>query len=150
MDPEAETELVERLRSEEGISYVPYEDTTGNSTVGVGHDLQSSPLPYGWSYPLTDDQVNQLLATDLQNVYHDLNNALPWWIDLNDPRQIVLCDMCFNMGLNRLLGFKNALAFMRQGNYANAASEMLRSAWADQVGQRAINLAHIMETGVLV
>lgn len=147
MNPDNEAQLVVELRRDEGVRYVPYRDTKGIPTVGVGHNLQAAPLPAGWTYPLTDDQVNQLLRIDLTNVFSDLNRDLPWWTDLNDVRQRVIANMMFNLGSNRLLGFKNTLAAMRQGRYDDAAAGMLNSAWANQVGERAQRLAQMMRTG---
>lgn len=147
MNPENEAQLVEELRFDEGVRYVPYRDTKDIPTVGVGHNLQAAPLPAGWSYPLTDAQVDQLLMQDLANVFSDLNRDLPWWTDLNDVRQRVIANMMFNLGSNKLLGFKNTLAAMRQGAYADAAKGMLNSAWASQVGARAQRLAQMMRTG---
>jgi lysozyme len=147
MSPENESLLIDELRFDEGVRYVPYRDTKGIPTVGVGHNLQASPLPAGWSYPLTDAQVDTLLQSDLQNVYADLNRSLPWWTDLNDVRQRVICNMCFNLGMSKLAGFKNTLAAMRQGRWDDAAQGMLNSAWATQVGARAKRLAKMMETG---
>jgi lysozyme len=147
MSPANEDLLVAELRRDEGVRYVPYRDTKDIPTVGVGHNLQASPLPAGWTYPLTDAQVDMLLAQDLANVYGDLNRDLPWWTDLNDVRQRVVCNMCFNLGMSRLTGFKNTLAAMRQGAYLDAASGMLNSAWASQVGARAQRLAQMMRTG---
>ena len=147
MDSDNEQLLIAELRRDEGVRYEPYRDTKGILTVGVGHNLEASPLPAGWTYPLSDAQVDQLLAQDLQEVYSDLTSALPWWLYLDDVRQRVICNMCFNLGIGKLLGFRNTLAFMRQGNYSAAADGMLNSAWASQVGRRAQRLASMMRTG---
>ena len=56
--------------------------------------------------------------------------------------------MCFNMGIDTLLEFKNTLSFMQAGDYNSAANGMLSSLWAKQVGLRADNLAVMMRTGV--
>lgn len=154
IDEENECQLVLELRRDEGVRYSPYLDSRGFETVGVGHNLVASPLPDGWKYPLTDDLVDVLLESDLMNVYSDLDSALPWWEDLNPVRQRVICNMDFNLGLTKLLGFTNTLAAMRQGRYADAANGMLNSAWASQVGVgtpanpgRALRLANMMRTG---
>lgn len=139
--------LIAELRRDEGVEYKPYKDTKGIDTTGVGHNLQASPLPAGWSYPLTDEQVNVLLTQDIQNVFADLDHNLPWWVDLNDVRQRVLANMAFNLGITKLLGFKNTLAAMRQGKYKDASSGMLNSAWASQVRGRAVRLADMMLRG---
>jgi lysozyme len=148
MNPDNIARLVEELRRDEGVRYTPYADTKGIPTVGVGHNLQACPLPDGWSYPLSDDQVNTLLERDLANVFSDLNRDLPWWVDLNDVRQRVICNMQFNLGSTRLLEFTKALTAMRQGRYQDAAAEMLKSAWAGQVKARATRLAQMMREGV--
>jgi lysozyme len=139
--------LISELRRDEGVEYKPYKDTMGVDTVGVGHNLQASPLPDGWSYPLTDEQVNVLLTQDIQAVFADLDHNLPWWVNLNDVRQRVLSNMAFNLGITKLLGFKNTLAAMRQGKYKDASSGMLNSAWASQVKGRAVRLADMMLRG---
>jgi lysozyme len=139
--------LISELRRDEGVEYNLYKDTKGIDTTGVGHNLQASPLPDGWSYPLTDEQVNVLLTQDIRNVFADLDHNLPWWVDLNDVRQRVLANMAFNLGITKLLGFKNTLAAMRQGKYKDASSGMLNSAWAAQVKGRAIRLADMMLRG---
>lgn len=145
MNPDNEALLIQELRRDEGVRYSPYNDTMGIPTVGVGHNLRASPLPDGWSYPLTDDQVDQLLSGDLQTVYDDLTSNLPWWVNLSDVRQRVVCNMCFNLGITRLLGFRNTLAFMRQGKYDDAAAGMKNSAWYSQVGERAVRLCYMMQ-----
>jgi lysozyme len=58
-----------------------------------------------------------------------------------------MVDMLFNLGLPKLLKFKNTLAAIRQGDYERAARGMLNSKWARQVGRRAKELAEMMRTG---
>jgi lysozyme len=56
--------------------------------------------------------------------------------------------MTFNMGIGRVLGFAAFLGALERGDYEMAAREMLASRWATQVGNRAVELAEIMRTGV--
>jgi lysozyme len=56
--------------------------------------------------------------------------------------------MAFNLGITKLLGFRNTLVAMRQGKYDAAADGMLASAWAAQVKGRAQRLADMMRKGV--
>ena len=148
MTPGNEAKLIEELRHDEGVRYWPYRDAVGVMTTGVGHNMEAHPLPPYCAFPLSDAMVDRLLADDLQSVYDDLNGNLPWWTDLSDVRQRVLCNMCFNLGIGKLLGFRNTLAFMRQGKYDAAADGMLKSAWASQVKGRATRLADMMRKGV--
>jgi lysozyme len=156
MNNENLQKLIAELRRDESVRYSPYNDTKGIPTVGVGHNLNAKPLPAAWKYPLNDTQVNSLLDDDLEDVFHDLDRNLPWWTELSDVRMLVLANLCFNMGINRLLGFKKALIAMRQGKFSIAADEMLDSKWArDDVGigtpdkpGRALRLADMMRKGV--
>lgn len=137
--------LIAELRRDEGVRYFPYIDSVGIQTVGVGHNMKALPLPAAWNFPLTDAQVNQLLASDLANVFKDLDHFLPWWRNLTYVRQRCIANMCFNLGITSLMGFKNTLASVQSGHYADAAKGMLASKWAAQVGDRAKRLAVMME-----
>ena len=60
---------------------------------------------------------------------------------------IGLIDICFNMGLPRLLKFEKSLTAMSIGDYDRAADEFLDSRWANQVGARAITITDMIRTG---
>ena len=139
--------LIAELRRDEAVRRNPYPDSEGIPTIGVGHNLEASPLPEGWAPPLSDEQIDQLLVSDLLSVFSGLDAHLGWWRMLTYPRQRVLANMAFNLGLPRLMGFKNAIRFMEQGAYADSAKEMLSSKWARQVGERADRLAKMMVQG---
>jgi lysozyme len=154
INPQNEMVLVDELRRDEAVRYTRYLDSKGIPTTGVGHNLQAKPLPAGWTYPLTDSQVDQLLENDLDDVYADLDRNLPWWRSLDDVRQRVIANMCFNMGISRLLGFVDTLAAARTADYSKAALEMLDSKWATDVGVgtpanpgRALRLSNMMRDG---
>lgn len=151
MNPTNLALLIAELRRDEGVRYVPYLDnaTPPNDTTGVGHNLNVSPLPAGWTYPLTDAQVDQLLTGDLNETFMELNTSLPWWTSLDDVRQRVVANMCFNMGIGTLLTFRNTLTDIKLGFYVAAAAGMRSSLWAKQVGARAQRLADAMATGVM-
>lgn len=151
MDAENLNLLISELRRDEGVRYTIYLDNSipPNQTVGVGHNCQASPLPAGWACPLTDGQVDQLLAGDLQITFASLDHALPWWRQMDPVRQRVIANMCFNLGITRLLGFHNTLLAMQRGSYAVAAAGMKASSWYSEVGARAQRLCQAMETGVM-
>lgn len=132
------------LRRDEGVRYEPYLDTVGIKTVGVGHNLKAVPLPAGWAYPLTDAQVNELLAADLKVVFDGLDARIPWWRNLAYPRQRALTNMAFQLGITGLMGFSNTLAAIQQGRYNAAASGMRASKWATQAPKRAERMIALM------
>lgn len=149
MDPTNLALLETELRRDEGIRYARYLDSLGIPSTGVGHNLLASPLPAGWTYPLNDAQVNQLLNGDIAETFHQLDTHLPWWRQLDEVRQRVIANMCFNMGIGTLLTFHNTLGAMQRGSYAVAAAGMKASKWSGQVGDRAQRLCKAMETGVM-
>jgi lysozyme len=50
------------------------------------------------------------------------------------------------MGIGGLLTFKNTLLLIKTGQYKKAADEMLKSLWAKQVGNRAIEDSNILKS----
>ena len=127
----------ELIREHEGYSEEVYFDTVGVPTGGYGHAfLPGSKLPQNiWE---------DIFQYDYSIAVHDYYS-----LDLNlDPvRRAVVVNMLFNLGLPKLLKFKNTLAAIRQGDYELAARGMLNSKWARQVGRRAKELAEMMRTG---
>jgi lysozyme len=144
--------LVVELNRDEGACPDVYFDNASppNPSIGIGHNLNASPLPAGFVPPLSQDQMNQLLVLDIQTkVINPLNKNLPWWSSLDSVRQRVLANLCFNMGIGGLLEFKNMLAAVQSENYQGAANELKCSKWYGEVGQRAVRLCQAMETGVM-
>lgn len=141
--------LEAELRRDEGVRYVVYLDSLGNPSTGVGHNLNASPLPASWIYPLTDAQVDALLSRDLDVTFDSLDHFMPWWRGLDEVRQRVIANMAFNMGVTTLLGFHNALGATQRGAYAIAAAAFKASDWYGQVGDRAVRLCAAMESGLM-
>jgi lysozyme len=141
--------MVAELERDEGVRKIPYRDTRGILTIGVGHNMEVVPIPDDWTFPITDSQVSTLLSEDINCVVLDLNLHLPWWSSMDEVRQRVIVNMCFNMGIGTLLEFKNTLADMQTGDYVGAAAGMSASRWATQVGDRATRLISAMSSGVM-
>lgn len=131
--------MTRQLRLHEGERLKPYRCTAGTLTIGVGRNLEDRGI--------TREESAMLLANDIATEERELLRALPWVAQLDEVRQRVLLDMSFNLGLVGLLGFKNTLATIKAGDYQRAASMMLDSKWARQVGQRAERLSRMMATG---
>lgn len=131
--------LVRSLVQHEALKLFPYTDTKGKLTIGVGRNLTNVGI--------SRIEAFYLLDNDIERAAIDLDRALPWWRAMDDVRQRVLCEMCFNMGLETLQTFTGALASMKRGEYGDTARHMLQSLWAQQVGHRANTLAQMMKTG---
>jgi lysozyme len=131
--------LYEQLKLHEGKKNKPYKDTVGKLTIGIGRNLDDRGI--------TEEEIVFLFGTDVALVEKELDKNLKWWRDMSEVRQRVLVDMCFNLGITKLLTFKNTLEAMRTKRYEDAASGMLNSLWAKQVKGRAVRLANMMRTG---
>ncbi len=129
--------LREALIQYEGLRLKPYYDSVGKLTIGVGRNLNDVGIFY--------DEAMAMLDHDIARCTNECMHALPWFADLADEKQQVVLQMCFNLGLSRLMGFRRFLAAMEQGNYETAAAEMLDSLWAKQVGRRALDLAAMLQ-----
>jgi lysozyme len=132
--------LAQELDRDEGRETLPYVDTVGKITIGVGRNLTDRGL--------SPDEIDYLLQNDIDLVVREMAQAFPWAARMTPARQRVLANMLFNLGLVRLRGFRNTLAAMERGDYRAAAAGMLASKWARQVGARATRLARMMERGV--
>ncbi len=131
--------LAEQLKQHEGLRLKPYTDTVGKLTLGIGRNLEDKGI--------TEQEALFMLNNDADYFYKKITKELPWIVNLNDARQNVLVNMAFNLGIRGLLTFKMTLSLIEYGDYDNAATEMLNSVWAYQVGQRAIELSKQMATG---
>ncbi len=119
-----------------------YQDSEGFWTIATGRLID---VRKGGG--LTDEECDYLLNNDVRRFEAELDAAIPWWKTLDPVRKRVLLDMAFNLGTNGLLQFKNTLAFVKAGQYDKAATGMLSSKWATQVGTRAITLSEMMRNG---
>lgn len=131
--------IFEQLERDEGVKRTMYRDELGNPTVGVGH-LLTTPLSYR--------AIRQILEDDVAVAYETLTTRLPWVTTLSDARRGALINLTFNMGIDGLLGFAKMLRAIQAGDCDTAATELLNSRYAKQVGDRAQRLATQLKTDV--
>lgn len=141
MTPDARLKLKQLLVQHEACKLYPYSDSVGKLTIGVGRNLSDRGISEMEAFYLLDD--------DMSYFYGKLLHFLPWFSKLDENRQIALCDMCFNLGVQGFLNFHDTIAALESGNYVLAADHMMESLWAAQVGERATCLANIIRTGEL-
>jgi len=132
--------IKEQLVRHEGLRLKPYRCTAGKLTIGIGRNLDDCGISQAEAYVM--------LINDIMNCEKQLQAKIPdIYNGLDEVRKSVLLNMCFNLGINGLLGFKNTLAFVKAGDWERAANNMLVSKWAKQVGRRAIELSELMRKG---
>lgn len=116
----------------------PYTDTVGKLTIGYGRNLDDNGI--------SPQEADYLFDNDYARVEQELNQC-SWYVGQPEGVQAALMNMCFNMGLPRLKGFKRMIAALHANNRTLAAIEALDSKWAQQVGQRAKDVALMMRQG---
>lgn len=130
--------IQELLKKHENLRLKMYLDSLGIPTIGYGFNLRDNPI--------TQKIAQELLDLILTPIISQLS-AYPWFTQLNENRQAAIADMAYNMGISNLLQFHRMLQALQERNYQEAASQMLNSLWAKQVGIRAPEDAEIIRTG---
>lgn len=133
------TSIAEQLIRDEGIRLMPYHDSEGFLTIGIGRCLDRIGISRA--------EAAMLLNADIARAEVAVATRLPWAAGLDSVRRAVLINMAFNLGIGGLLGFVRALAAMERADWPAAAAEMRTSKWARQVGARAERLAEQLITG---
>ena len=84
--------LLDMLMLHEGLELKPYKCTADKTTIGVGRNLQDVGI--------TEDEAKYLLQNDIDRILKEVEH---WSFleKLNEPRQAVILDMVFNMGVTR-------------------------------------------------
>jgi len=126
------------LIKHEGVRLKPYRDSLGVLTIGVGRNLTDVGL--------SAEEASYLFQNDIKTATVGAE-TFAWFHQLNVPRQHVVINMIFNLGLYRFRLFKKTITYIERGRYSAAANHMLDSLWAKQVGNRAEELARMMRSG---
>lgn len=130
--------LRSQLERHEGLRLRIYKDTVGKETIGYGRNLVDVGI--------SRDEADFMLDNDISQVEQYLK-TVDEYNELDEVRQTVLANLCFNVGFKGIIGFKRMWRALAKRDYEGAATEMLDSKWAKQVGRRASELAEIMRTG---
>lgn len=122
-----------------------YQDTVGLWTGGVGHNFSDRGL--------SDAAIDFILREDMAVAEEDARTWLgaDAWEQLEPARKAALIDLSFNLGGATLSQFQATRALLRRENYAQAATNLMASKWAGQVGkapgQRAYRITEMIRTG---
>jgi lysozyme len=119
------------IKQDEGLKLETYVDTTGHLTVGWGRNLQNG---------IRLDEAELMFQNDLAQTVNELLQQ-PWYGSLPHNVQNALINMNFNLGIHKLLEFKEMIAALENKNYRAAAQAALNSLWAKQVPNRAKEIA---------
>jgi GH24 family phage-related lysozyme (muramidase) len=123
----------------ESYSDKVYLDSEGYPTVGWGWCLD-------WSRKWKS--VQEFLDFKFEQKYHEAEADYDKLnLVLDTVRQQAVVDLIYNMGLAKVLKFKNTLAALRDNNFALAAYNLEQSLWYKQVGRRGSRICKLIKEG---
>lgn len=133
--------LIDDLIRHEGLRTRMYKCSAGANTIGIGHNLDSRPI--------TERAARVILEDDIAVAVEDLQREFGEEVFNNMPGKVqeALINMCFNLGITRLMQFKNTIELIKNSQWADAALECLDSRWANQVGGRAKEVSDMIASG---
>jgi len=108
----------------------------------------------GWGRNLTDKGISEyeaivMLDADISDALSDLRRVFTFeeFETLSFNRKMALTDMCFNLGLNKFLGFKKMIQAIKDEDFDKAAIELMDSLYFEQVKNRAIKNRDLIQGG---
>jgi len=128
---------IEYAKKRENFRKTPYHCPAGHLTLWYGCNLESNIL----------EKAETMLEFCMDMADRDLKTSLPDYEYFPDFVQFVLRDMCFNMGIGRLLLFKKMLRRAIDRDWQAMADELVDSKYYQQTGIRAKNNENILRTG---
>lgn len=146
--------ICRRLIFHEGVRLKPYRCPAGKLTIGAGRNLEDNPLTPEekkacgniWQ-GITMNAAYMLLRNDIRKCDDSLKKNVKCYKELDEERQYALIDLCFNLGLTRLLKFRKMLKAMEEKNFKLAEKECLDSNYARQLVNRSKRISHLIGTG---
>ena len=135
--------LEKQLIRHEGLKLKPYVCTSGKITIGVGRNLTDRGV--------SKAEAMAMLAADIAQARADVEKLLDYYRvakwTVSQARYEALVNLSFNMGIVNLGNFKKMFAAIAREDWQAAAAELMDSLYAQQVGQRAVELADQLRTG---
>lgn len=138
--------LREELADDEGCKLEIYLDHLGLPTFGIGHLVREDDPEHGEPVgtPISEERVRQAFALDIAVTLEDCKRLYADFDDLPEEAQLVIANMCFNLGYPRLSKFNDMRAAVNERSWNAAADAMVDSRWHDQVPNRAKRLVKRM------
>lgn len=122
------------IKTDEGLRLETYVDTNGHVTVGYGRNLENG---------ITLDEAELLFQNDLKRTEDELEQH-DWYNNAPQNVKNALINMNFNLGITKLLEFKDMIGALESKSYRAAAQAALNSLWAKQLPKRSKEIAVMM------
>lgn len=144
-------DVKQKILTHEGSIPYPYKDSRGYWTIGTGHLLNpKNPKQLPTQYQqyaqnqsanfagnnktpvLSPEQIQSLFAKDYKKHKKEASKFLEFH-QLGPSGQAALVDLTFNMGSEKLRGFKKMLEGIRKGDSAQVETELKNSKYWNQI-----------------
>ena len=132
--------LLEKIKHHEGFVGHVYKCTEGFDTIGYGFAIKDLEMP--------EHIAEELLILKLEKLQKNANSRFKWLEDMPQEVQEVVINMCYQLGIRGVSKFRKAISAMQEGDWEEAADEMLDSLWARQTPNRAKELSDIVRNQV--
>ena len=129
-------ELLESIKHHEGFVEHVYDDSLGIPTIGYGFAIKDLVLD--------EDIAEDILIRKLEKLKRNANARFQWLEDMPQEVQAVVLNMCYQLGITGVSKFRKAISALQEGDWDEAANEMLDSLWARQTPNRATELSNIV------
>ena len=133
-------DLLQKIKHHEGFVEHVYHDSLGIPTIGYGFAIKDLILD--------EDIAEEILIRKLEKLQKNANSRFKWLEDMPQEVQEVVINMCYQLGINGVSKFRKAISAMQEGDWEEAADEMLDSLWARQTPNRAKELSDIVRNQV--
>lgn len=132
-------QLREEITIDEGLRLDIYLDHLGIPSVAIGHMIKEHDAEYGKPVgtQITPERARRLFALDIAVCIEDCQSLFDGWDNLPEECKLILANMAFNLGRNRLSKFLLLRAAVAACDWQEAATQMADSKWARQVPNRA-------------
>ena len=134
-----QSQLKKDLILDEGDIPHAYQDHLGFWTIGVGFLIDKQRGGY-LPEPVRDLWLDYLI----KKISTDLASRWDYFNKLGDDQKRGFLNMAYQMGVNGLLKFKNALAAAENSDWNACYIELLDSRWAKQTPRRARKVAALI------
>jgi len=137
-------ELSEKYtKKHEGLRLKLYKDTKDLLSIGWGRNIEQCGI--------SEAEAQFMFDNDMKDVMAQIEIKILFWNNLSDTRKVVLIDMAYNLKgrVQGLLKFKNMLEYSEKEEWSKASVEILRSKYAKDVPNRALENAKAYESDTI-
>lgn len=146
------TEIEAVIILDEGIKLMPYKDTLGNWTIGVGYLIGKELESLRLSEQTVLFMMREKLCDAAKIADKIFSRAL--MSSLKPARRAVILSLIYNMGEMRFRTFRHMIEAIHGGDWNHAAEELRDSKWAKDVDPKEVSgqgrddrLISMLETG---